>query len=183
MQTPHTTHSLDPGPVLSSYSNENYDRESTNSSRTIPDEELLLEVASVSRVTRFNGRWFVDVDYEESLFPKEYFAQILYASPALSQLAETAWFDQGECRVHWRSETLPLARARLRSDYTDLVRRLDILCPNQDVVEWHAWDSAYVTEGSREKHRLCLCNGCQSCVSIFAPIPPQVDETWSGWQG
>lgn len=161
--------------VSGTYSHDGYDRESENSTGSIPNEELLLNVASISRVARLEAHWFVDVDYEESLFPREYFGQILFTNPTLSGLAETARFHEGQCRVRWRSETIPLARARLRSDYTDLVRRLDILCPTQGIVEWHARDSTYVFQGSNERHRLCLGNRCQSCASlssIIATIPP-----------
>lgn len=175
MQAPQATYRNSNAPLSRTCNHESYDRESENSTGTTPDEEMILNMANISRVARLEGHWFVDVDYEESLFPREYFGQILFANFALSGLAETARFHHGQCRVQWRSETIPLARARLRSDYTDLVRRLDVLCPAQGIVEWHARDSTYVFQGSNERHRLCLGNRCQSCASlgsIVATMPP-----------
>ena len=129
MQLPmQTTYSLSTGPVLASDGSESYDRESEDSTQTTPDKELLLNVAGVNRVARLGSHWFVDVEYEESLLPWEFFGQLLLTNPRLSGLAKAAQFAQGYCRVQWRSDTTSLFEAQLTRFYTDLVLRLGILC-------------------------------------------------------
>ena len=168
IQTPHTTYGLGAGSVLASNCIEAYDRESEDSTQTTPDEELLLKVVLIHRVARFEGRWFVDVDYEESLLPREFFGQLLFNNSRLSELAKTAQFAHGYCRVQWRSDTIPFSGARLPSYCADLIQRLNILCSTQGVVEWHAGDCAYTLQGSNERHHLCLEDCCQNCANPSA---------------
>lgn len=189
VQMPHAMSSPSAGPLLTSDGNDAYDQKSEVSTPTVADEELLLNVASVSRLARVNGRWFADVDFEESLLPQKFFGQLLFSNNKLSGLAKTAQFTQGYCRVQWLSETMPFFDARLPNYYADLVQQLDILCSAQDGVEWHAHDSAYSFEGSYARHHLCLGGRCQSCAhlsSIVAsayPIVNWAEETQVGWQG
>ena len=168
IQTPHTTYSLGAGSVLASDGIEAYDRESEDSTQTTPDEELLLKVVLIHRVERFEGRWFVDVDYEESLLPREFFGQLLLSNSRLSELAKTAQFTHGYCQVQWRSDTIPFSGARLPIYCADLIQRLNILCSTQGVVEWHAGDCAYTLQGSNERHHLCLEDRCQNCANSSA---------------
>lgn len=185
MQTRPATYSLCAEPVLSTSSDGACDQDSEDSTQTIPDDQLVLKVENISRLARLEGHWFVDVDYEDSLLPQEFFGQLLLSNNTLSRLAERAQLHQGYWRVQWRSDTIPLARARPRSDYVSLVQLLDILCPTQDVIEWYACDAAYVLPESTESYHLCLGSACQSCVMMFAfGAPPacsnQANKTWTG---
>lgn len=178
LQTPHAMSSRSGGLSSTGDGNDAHDQESEVSTPTVADEELLLNVASVSRLARVNGRWFADVDFEESLLPHKFFGQLLLSNNRLSGLAKTAQFTQGYCRLQWLSETVPFFEARLPSYYAELVQQLDILCSAQDGVEWHAHDSAYSFEGSYARHHLCLGGRCQSCAhlnSIVASAYPNIN--------
>lgn len=189
LQTPLAMSSRSGGLLSTGDGNDAHDQESEVSTPTIADEELLLNVASVSRLARVNGRWFADVDFEESSLPQRFFGQLLLSNDRLSRRAKTAQFTQGYCRVQWLSETLPFLDARLPSPYADLVQQLDMLCSAPDGVEWHARDSAYSFEGSYARHHLCLGGRCQSCAHLSSitasayPIVNSAEETQVDWQG
>lgn len=173
--------SISAGPLSASDGNNAYDHESEVSTRTVPDEELLLDVASVSRLAHFDGLWFADVGFQESLLPQQYFGQLCLANSRLSGLVTTAQFAQGYCRVQWRSDTMPVFDSRLPSCYADLVQRLNTVCSTQDGVEWHAHDSTYTVPGSNERHHLCLGGRCQSCASLTSSVAPAFSSrNWGG---
>lgn len=144
--------------------------ESGTSTETALDDELLLNLAEISRVARSGGTWFVDLEYEDLQLPRKFFAQVLLSNPRLSRLARTADFTEDGCRVQWRSESMALLEADLPEVYTELVEQLDTLCSEQDGVQWYALDSAYTIEGSNERHHLCLRNRCPRCAILSSAI-------------
>lgn len=162
MRTPQVTNNPVAGPVPTGSTNEVIGNDLDDITHFMSEERIVLNVASICRVSRSQGQWLVDVKYEDSFLPRESVGQLLLANVTLSGLAEAAQFYPDHCRVQWRSETVPLTRVSLRSEYTGLVGWLEMMCPEEGAIEWHSGDNAYSIEGSNERYHLCLGVCCQA---------------------